>query len=439
MQIYKNSKLQGVEEFKWAENSLSLAVNYHFYFGLAIGLILPLWVVFDMYAAPSMLEYSSVFRVIGSFIAFVSAFMCRKGILNPASVAFIQTCILYTGVGFFIPFLQESELSTWFVSYSTCFMVVALAQVVSFKRHMVNLFIALTTIGLCLVMFGRYDLRTYITQGGFLTLSVAGVSSAFFYSRISFIKRAFILEIQKKAVQQELLQESAKVQRLEVGMLAKDRMAQMGVLASGIAHQLGNVLNVIQSALHVLESSTAPPELRAKAFQSCYASVELGDEIISGISDMNKTNQAIGPQNLAAIVRFAEVMAKGKMFENTQLHNELAEDFLAIGTKKSLTNILMNLFGNSADAGAGHIWVRKIGEHAIEVVDDGHGVPEEIADRMFDMFVTSKKEHEGTGVGMSVVEHEAKLIGAQVTFDKNYHEGARFTIHFSTQGTGGNA
>ena len=124
--------------------------------------------------------------------------------------------------------------------------------------------------------------------------------------------------------------------------------------------------------------------------------------------------------------------------ENIQVECQLARDLPeTMADRYQLQQVVLNLLMNAEQAllqerGQGNVKIRTRGADghriALEISDDGPGVPREIASRIFDPFFTTKPSGVGTGLGLSIVYGIVKQHGGEVTFENESGGGARFVV-----------
>ncbi|MDD9950436.1 MAG: HAMP domain-containing sensor histidine kinase, partial [Zetaproteobacteria bacterium] len=220
------------------------------------------------------------------------------------------------------------------------------------------------------------------------------------------------------------------IEALQTDLLTKDRMAQIGMLANGFAHQFANIMNVIVSSSRILARRDLSPERVLKARESIDKAANFGKDLIDGISFSAKQNTEKKYLPLGRLVQISEWLVKGKLGERTHVVNEIPDNYQVFVTQTQLINIFMNLFGNSADAGAANIWVRVVDQVTVEIIDDGPGIPTDIQEKIFELHFTTKGENYGSGVGLSLALREAHEIEANIILDSNNTSGARFILQF---------
>ena len=98
---------------------------------------------------------------------------------------------------------------------------------------------------------------------------------------------------------------------------------------------------------------------------------------------------------------------------------------------KVVTNLMTNAIQAMREAGRGNVWLStglEDGKVTVTVRDDGPGIAEEIQDRLFDPFVTTKPPGQGTGLGLSICYGIVKRYDGEIRVQSSPGEGATFTV-----------
>ena len=224
-----------------------------------------------------------------------------------------------------------------------------------------------------------------------------------------------------------------------------ERLAQLGQLSAGVAHELGNPLAYVMLSLQLLEESTAPgaPALDPDEARSLLADLRHGvtrlTEIVGDLK-AHARGDARDVEDCAVddVVRDAMRLASMRVGKRVEVRVELDAGLPKVrGKPRRLSQVLLNLLANAADALEAaaverpHVVVRahvEGDEVCMTVEDNGPGVPPEIAGRLFEAFVTTKPDGAGTGLGLSLAREHLAEHGGRIELAPS-DAGARFAIH----------
>jgi two-component system NtrC family sensor kinase len=135
-----------------------------------------------------------------------------------------------------------------------------------------------------------------------------------------------------------------------------------------------------------------------------------------------------------AIHETATLVGPQRSMQQVDLHLDVHPDLPRVSlSREHLVQVMLNLVLNAADAvgDGGKISLRATasdGSVRIEVEDDGPGVSEEVRERLFEPFVTTKEVGKGTGLGLAVCRGLIEAAGGTITLSDDYTDGARFVI-----------
>ncbi len=223
--------------------------------------------------------------------------------------------------------------------------------------------------------------------------------------------------------------------RLERELQEKERLAALGLLAAGVAHEVNTPLTGISSYAQLLLADIAPDDPRYAILKKMEVQTFRASHLVNNLLDFAANRQkGLEPVDLAETVRATlqlhEILFRGK---EIRIHVDLADGVAVLGNQHELQQVLTNLLLNARDAveRGGNIWIRlqREGEEALLTVqDDGRGVPEDISDRIFEPLVTSKRGQGGTGLGLSICRKIARQLGGEVTVESQPGAGATFRV-----------
>jgi PAS domain S-box-containing protein len=236
-----------------------------------------------------------------------------------------------------------------------------------------------------------------------------------------------------------------KTKELEYLLTIQDKMASLGRVAAGIAHEIRNPLSGINIYLNTLkkfhhrDGTEAKVEQILKQIQSASIKIE---SVIRRVMDFAKPGEPklalidINEPITDAINLTAVSMRKSNIKIETSLANDLPRSY---ADRNLVEEIVLNLLNNAAEAMKAIESGKKIDiasfaedDHIIiQISDSGPGVPQEIRDKIFDPYFTTK--HEGTGIGLSLCHRIINDHGGTLTVSDSHLGGADFRIEIPIQ------
>ena len=237
----------------------------------------------------------------------------------------------------------------------------------------------------------------------------------------------------------ELYSDITAERQIKAKMLQTEKMAALGQLVSGIAHELNNPLTAIMGyAQLLLGHGLAAPQL--SDVSKMYQEAERARRIVKNLLYFARENRPERARvDLNEIVERTLALRSYELrVENIAVDCNLASDLPeTMADPHQLQQVVLNLIVNAEQAvlegrGQGKISIRTM-QHpgnrvSVEVSDDGPGIPREIASRIFDPFFTTKPLGVGTGLGLSIVYGIVKQHEGEVTFENVPGAGAKFTV-----------
>jgi len=224
-------------------------------------------------------------------------------------------------------------------------------------------------------------------------------------------------------------------------LLQTEKMAGLGQLVSGIAHELNNPLTSIlgYSQLLLGRRLTAPQQADARLIhQESERAAQIVKNLLLFVREARPERRAV---NLNEIVERTTLLRNYELrVENIELTQDLAQELPPVmADPAQLQQVFLNLLINAEQAirqgrGEGTIRVRTRkstgGRVAFEVVDSGPGIPQEIIPQIFDPFFSTKPSGTGTGLGLSITCGIVKEHGGEITVQSQLGHGAKFIVDF---------
>jgi PAS domain S-box-containing protein len=245
--------------------------------------------------------------------------------------------------------------------------------------------------------------------------------------------------------------------RLERQYLHAQRLESIGTLASGIAHDLNNVLSPILMAIQLLQLRLADEDSH-RLLSVLQANAERGAEMVKQVLSFARGVQGerIALQ-LKHLVREVVKTLRSTFPKSIEIGISLAEDLRMVsGDATQLHQVLMNLCVNARDAMpyGGRLTIEAEDIHidrtfasmnieakpgrqvVITVSDTGAGIPPEIIDKIFEPFFTTKETGKGTGLGLSTVIGIVKNHGGFINVYSEVGKGTQFKVYLPIVDTG---
>lgn len=227
----------------------------------------------------------------------------------------------------------------------------------------------------------------------------------------------------RKALEAELERETLK-------SLQAAKLATVGEMAAGIAHEVNNPLALIDAAAMLAQDGleSGEPELVAESLVEIRRAVERAGRIVKGLRRFARESPH-DPQARTAVGTLLDdtlALVEARLRNHgVRLVREEAAAFIVQGDALELSQVLVNLVLNAfqavSGAAGGTVWIRvdqpRAGRVRIAVEDDGPGVSEEARGRLFEPFFTTKEVGEGTGLGLSISQGIVESVGGRLFLD----------------------
>ena len=217
-----------------------------------------------------------------------------------------------------------------------------------------------------------------------------------------------------------------------------EKLASVGRLASGVAHEINNPLNGIKHCLYAIQKEPENKEQSEKYLQLINEGLEHIESVVQKLLGFSRKSATSDKQVVDLNESVKKVLALLEYRLNRKqvhLQLDLAPKLPKIkGDDGLLKEVIMNLLLNGFDAVAenGHLTVQTVlqadNRIAMIVKDDGCGMAPEVLDKIFDPFYTTKPAGEGTGLGLSVALGIVEAYGGQITVKSAPGQGSTFTV-----------
>jgi hypothetical protein len=241
--------------------------------------------------------------------------------------------------------------------------------------------------------------------------------------------------------------------KLEAQLSHNERLASLGLLAAGVAHEINNPLASILAGVESLQRWVGRVELPAEEQRDVTEVLALLEQETRRCRETTDKLLLLGQPYAAkpvwvdlnrAVRDTLALLSFATRRQRIEVTVELAADLPPVwGREGGLRGVVMNLCMNAvqAMAGGGHLAVRttRQGDDRVVLVvqDDGPGIAPEHLNRIWDPFFTTKPVGQGTGLGLSITQRAVDRHGGRVAVESTLGQGTRFTVTLPTQGSGG--
>ena len=239
--------------------------------------------------------------------------------------------------------------------------------------------------------------------------------------------------------------------RLKASLALADRMASVGTLAAGVAHEMNNPLTYVTANLaharDLIRKTAAlrgaPPDVASlveqlrDALDDALQGADRVARIVKDLKTFSRDDERSQPVDARAALESALQLARGEIKRRARIARDLQDVPLVDGSESRLGQVFLNLLVNAAQAipdGAPERNEIRLSSRLhqgwveIAVEDTGCGIPREALGRIFDPFFTTKPVGTGTGLGLSICHEIVASYGGEIGVESEVGQGTRFTV-----------
>ncbi len=238
---------------------------------------------------------------------------------------------------------------------------------------------------------------------------------------------------------EELQRAHGELKNTRDSLVRSEQLAQVGVLAAGVAHEVGNPMGIISGYADLLGEDDVTEEERRRYVSHMRGALTRIQGVLRNLLDFSRRDADDAPPDSAVrtvVEHVAELVRPQDSFRKKRISIDIyIEDGLPRVSMPAprLEQVVLNLLINAADAldEGGEVRVRAERDGIpvrIRVEDNGPGIPAALAEHIFEPFVTTKEKGKGTGLGLFVCRHLVTAYGGEISAEPPEEGGTRFEI-----------
>jgi signal transduction histidine kinase len=225
-------------------------------------------------------------------------------------------------------------------------------------------------------------------------------------------------------------------------ILQSEKLASLGTLTSGVAHELNNPLNNISTSIQILleEINETNPEFKEELLRESEKQVERARDTVKALLEFSREGY-FSPQfvHVENLIYQTLKLIKGEVPPSVKINLDVPEDIEANLDPRQIQHVLINLILNAVQAmeEGGAITIRASqqennGKFCLQVQDTGMGISEEDLPKIFDPFFTTKEVGKGSGLGLSVCHGIVEQQGGRIEVSSAPGKGTTFSVFLPT-------
>jgi two-component system NtrC family sensor kinase len=252
------------------------------------------------------------------------------------------------------------------------------------------------------------------------------------------------LEEWGRTLEDKVKQRTEELVAMQARVAHSERLASLGMLAAGIAHEINNPLGGILSLTALTLEDLPPDDPQRENLEEVVKQTERCRDIVRGLLEFSRqsrmTTELVDLNK--ALQETLSLITRQALFFNIEVIKNLDENLpVVLGDESQIQQVFMNIFMNAAQAmeerGTLTITTRRgspDGCAEVLVTDTGHGIPPDKLNRIFDPFFTTKQSGQGTGLGLSIAYGIVTRHGGSIAVKSEPGKGSTFTIRFPAAG-----
>lgn len=243
-----------------------------------------------------------------------------------------------------------------------------------------------------------------------------------------------------QTLEEEVAKKTEEIKRTQAGLVQTEKLASLGRMAAGVAHEINNPLTGVVTFAHLMKKRFEPGSDDAEDVDVIIEQAERCAKIIKNLLTFARATPSEKGQIVVnnIIKKTMGLVKNQEKFHNVKFHLNLDDEpFVTHGDGTQFQQICLNMFLNAADAmnlrGDITVTSHKVEEEGkpfVEVIfsDTGGGIKEEDLPKLFEPFFTTKPVDKGTGLGLSITHGIVKHLGGNIRVESTIGKGTSFFV-----------
>ncbi len=232
-----------------------------------------------------------------------------------------------------------------------------------------------------------------------------------------------------------IIKDYSEFKRLQAQIDQSEKLAVIGQLAAGVAHEIGNPLTSISSLVQILQRRSQDSFISEQLI-NIKENIDRITKIVRELVDFSRPpSYETAVQDITDVIKTALGIVKyDKRIRKVKFETDFKDELPAVSVAADqLLQVFINILINALDAidGNGTIFLKSDFDKVniyVEITDDGCGMDEQTIEKIFDPFFTTKEVGKGTGLGLSVSYGIIKRFAGEIKVNSRINEGSTFII-----------
>jgi len=241
-----------------------------------------------------------------------------------------------------------------------------------------------------------------------------------------------------RTLEKKVEERTRELREIQAHLVQSEKLASIGKLAAGIAHEINNPLGGILIYSHLILEDTPAGRPHHENLKKIVKETTRCKEIVKGLLDFARPREPeMSPTDIPEVLdKSLAFMERQALFQNIRIEKSYAPDLpRVVADGSQLQQVFMNIILNAAESmnGQGTLGLRVSldaarSELAVEISDTGHGIKEEDKARLFEPFFTTKEVGKGTGLGLAISYGIVRKHHGSIEVRSESGKGATFTV-----------